>query len=192
VYEIEPAVFKTIQSTDTSQGLIALVRPVRFTLEDVVSAGNPLIVLLARLQDPGNAGAILRIAESFGATGCLATKGVAGEFNSKTLRASAGSAFRTPHVWNLDLTLTRSALKESGIGIVGTSPSASDTIEHWDWRRPSAVMIGNEGSGLSNEELQLCDSVLRIPHSSSVESLNSAISAAIILYEASKQRRTSR
>ncbi|HYR86020.1 MAG TPA: RNA methyltransferase [Terriglobia bacterium] len=188
VYEIEPAIFKTIQSTETSQGIIALVRPRHFSLADIVSTPNPLIVMLARLQDPGNVGTILRVAESFGAGGCLATVGTASALNSKTVRASAGSVFRLPHVWELDMRQAVSALKASGVGVVGTAPSAQQTIDQWDWNKPSAIVIGNEGQGLSEDEKNLCDVLLRIPQYAAVESLNSAIAAAVILYEASKQR----
>ncbi len=188
VYEVDPAAFKTIQSTETSQGVIALVRLRQYTLPEILSADVPLIVVLARLQDPGNVGTILRVAESFGVAGCIATAETASVINSKAVRASAGSVFRLPHVWDVDLKQTVAALKASKIHVVGTSPSAVDTIDWWDWRKPSAILIGNEGSGLSDEELHACDALLRIPHRSTVESLNSAIAVSVILYEAYKQR----
>lgn len=188
LYEVDEPVFKTIQSTEASQGVIALVRPRRYNLPDVLSRANPLVVVLARLQDPGNVGTIFRVAESFGADGCLATVGTASALNSKTVRASAGSVFRLPHVWDLDVKQAVSALKTAGIRVVGAAPSARQTIGEWDWRQPSAIVIGNEGAGLSDEEMDLCDLTLRIPHSGAVESLNSAIAAAIILYEAARQR----
>jgi len=188
VYEIDASAFRTIQSTETSQGIIALVRPHHYNLPEVLSAKDPLIVVLARLQDPGNVGTILRVAESFGAVACLATAGTASISNSKTVRASAGSVFRLPHIWDVDLKQTAAALKASKIHVVGTSPSAVDTIDWWDWRKPSAILIGNEGSGLSDEERHACDALLRIPHRSTVESLNSAIAVSVILYEAYKQR----
>ncbi len=188
VYELDPAVFKTIQSTETSQGVVALVRPRRYDFRDVLSAARPLIVVLSRLQDPGNAGTIIRVAESFGATACLATLGAAGVFNPKTLRASAGSVFRLPYVWDLDARELFRALKASNIRVVGTAPGGDLTIAEWDWHRPSAIVIGNEGGGLTSEEIRGCDAVVRIPHQATVESLNSAIAAAVILYEASKQR----
>jgi tRNA G18 (ribose-2'-O)-methylase SpoU len=79
-------------------------------------------------------------------------------------------------------------LGSRNIAIVGTSPSATTTIEKWNWRKPTAVLVGNEGSGLSSEELEYCDTVLRIPHKTTVESLNSAIATAVVLYEAFRQR----
>jgi TrmH family RNA methyltransferase len=189
VYELSPEVFKTIQSTETSQGVIALIRPPSFPLEAIVTGDKLLIVVLARLQDPGNVGTILRISESFFATGCVALNGTASLYNSKTLRASAGSVFRLPHVWNVALEEASHSLKNAGVALIGTSPTASKPIDHWNWNQPTALMIGNEGSGLSPEELECCDDVLRIPHNPEVESLNSAIATAVILYEASKHER---
>jgi TrmH family RNA methyltransferase len=75
------------------------------------------------------------------------------------------------------------------VAIIGTSPTAEKTIEEWNWRTPTAVLVGNEGSGLSTEEIGYCDTVLRIPHKTTVESLNSAIAAAVVLYEAFSCRR---
>jgi TrmH family RNA methyltransferase len=142
------------------------------------------------LQDPGNVGTILRIGESFGATGCIAVRGTASFHNSKVLRASAGSIFRFPHAGPEDFAETVSALHARNVSIVGTSPKAAATIDEWNWRKPAAILLGNEGQGLSSAELAQCETVLRIPHKPIVESLNSAIAAAVILYEASKQRRT--
>jgi len=189
VYELEEATFRNIQSTETSQGVIGLVRPRRFALHDILPQSSALLVFLVRVQDPGNVGTIIRVAESFGVDACLATAGTASIFNSKTVRASAGSIFRLPHVWDLDLTQTISSLKASGVRVVGTSPAAKDTIDMWDWNHPAAVLIGNEGSGLAESETRMCDGVFRIPTSGDVESLNSAIAAAVVLYEAAKQRK---
>jgi len=188
-HDLPADVFKTIQDTEHSQGVIATVRPRLFSLQEVLSTSPGLVMVLARLQDPGNVGTILRIGEAFGATGCISLRGTVGFYNSKVLRASAGSIFRLPHVEGVDLKECMSALNKNGIRIVGTAPTSESSIERWDWQTPTAVLIGNEGSGLSPEELKLCETVLRIPHRSTVESLNSAIATAITLYEASKQRR---
>src|SRR5262249_16345453 len=130
----------------------------------------------------------LRISEAFHATGCIGLRGTVSFYNSKVVRASAGSVFRVPHVSAVDLPDLVRSLKASNIQIVGTSPISESRIDKWDWRTPTAVLIGNEGSGLSAEEQQYCDTVLRIPHSRTVESLNSGIATAVTLYEASKHR----
>jgi TrmH family RNA methyltransferase len=189
VHEVPPDVFKTIQETEHSQGVIATVKPRQFNLSDVLNGSPALIVVLGRLQDPGNVGTILRIAEAFGATGCVALRGTASFYNTKVVRASAGSVFRLPHVGGADLRELAAALRSKKIRIVGTAPTSESSIEKWDWRNPTAVLVGNEGSGLNAEELEYCDTVLRISHQPAVESLNSAIASAVILYEASKQRR---
>jgi RNA methyltransferase, TrmH family len=189
VHEVSPEIFKTIQETEHSQGVIAMVRPPRFNLAELFGASPALVVVLGRLQDPGNVGTILRISEGFGATGCVAIHGTVSFYNSKVVRASAGSLFRLPHVGGIDAHEIAGLLKAKNIRLVGTSPVSESSIEKWDWRAPTAVLIGNEGSGLNAEELGYCDTVLRIPHSPAVESLNSAIATAVILYEASKQRR---
>ena len=190
IFEVSEEAFKTIQDTEHSQGIIATVRPRQYTLGDIFAVSPELVMVLGRLQDPGNLGTILRIGESFGATGCIALRGTASFYNGKVVRASAGSVFRFPHIGSETLDETVSLLRYRRIGLIGTSPNAADTIEQWDWRKPSAILIGNEGQGLDPKELATCDKVLRIPHKGTVESLNSAIAAAIILYEASKQRRS--
>ena len=189
VHEVPPDIFKTIQETEHSQGIIATVRPREFSLPELLSTSPALVVVLGRLQDPGNVGTILRIGEAFGATGCVALRGTASFYNSKVVRASAGSLFRLPHVGGIDLLEIVNALRSNSIRMVGTAPTSESSIERWDWRQSTAVFVGNEGSGLNSEELGYCETVLRIPHNPTVESLNSSIATAIVLYEASRQRR---
>jgi TrmH family RNA methyltransferase len=188
-FELPADVFKTIQETEHSQGVVATVRPRRFTQEQVLAGRTPLVVVLCRLQDPGNVGTILRVAEAFGATGCVALRGTAGLHNSKVVRASAGSIFRLPHIEAANLDEIAGSFRAKGIQIAGAAPASDATVEKWNWRQPAAILIGNEGAGLNPEELRYCDTVLCIPHKSTVQSLNSAIAAAVILYEAAKQRR---
>ncbi len=187
-YVLEPAVFKGIQSTEHSQGVIALVRPRQWNMDDVLAGAPAPVTVLAGLQDPGNVGTILRVAESFAAAGCLALTGTASIHNPKVVRASAGSAFRVPHVWDLEWTAVRNSLDSAGIRLVGTSPHATESIASWDWTAPTAVLIGNEGAGLTDEQSAACTAVLRIPQQPSVESLNSAIATAVILYESYRRR----
>jgi TrmH family RNA methyltransferase len=188
VYEVPAPVFKTIQGTEHSQGVIATVRPPLFELDQILAASPVLIVVLCRLQDPGNVGTILRVGECFGATACIALHETVSLHNGKVVRASAGSIFRLPHIHVATLADVVRVLRAQGISIVGSAPSAAAQIEGWDWRKPTAVLVGNEGAGLSEQELGFCDTVLRIPQKGSVESLNSAIATAVMLYEASKQR----
>jgi TrmH family RNA methyltransferase len=196
IYELDQPAFRKIQTTESSQGLIALVQMPRVTLADLVGRlGDGPIVVLARLQDPGNAGTIIRVAESFGAAGCVGIAGTVGLYNSKVVRASAGSVFRLPCVWDVTLEEIVTAFQAAGIALIGTSPgtspAASDDavpIGEFDWRTRAAILIGNEGRGLAGEDLRHCIKVVKIPLCAPVESLNSAIAASLILYESFKQR----
>jgi TrmH family RNA methyltransferase len=189
VFMLDASTFKNLQSTEHSQGIIALVKPRNWQLADVFGVRAPIAVL-AGLQDPGNVGTILRVAESFGAAGCLGLSGTASIHNSKVTRASAGSVFRLPSVWDLSWDEVVNALKSRGIPIVGTSPHATESIASWDWDEPAAVLIGNEGAGLAPKQAEACTAILKIPHEVQTESLNSAIAAAVVLYEAYRRRST--
>jgi len=189
IYVLDQPAFRKIQTTESSQGLIALVQVASASLTDILSrAGKGPIVLLAGLQDPGNTGTIIRVAESFGASGCIGLAGTAGLYNAKVVRASAGSVFRLPCVWDVAMDDLVAALRGAGISLVGTSPHATETIGDWDWRSNTAILIGNEGRGLGEKDLEHCDKVLKIPLCAPVESLNSAIAASVVLYESFKQR----
>lgn len=188
IYVLEPSAFKAIQDTEHSQGVIALVRPRAWSLSEVLEGLRTPVAVLAGLQDPGNVGTILRVAEAFGIGGCLGLSGTAAIYNAKVIRSSAGSVFRLPHSWNLDFKQVVSALRARKISIIGTSPYAEDSITGWNWGQPSAVLIGNEGAGLSPEQRSSCDVLLQVPHEPQTESLNSAIAAAVVFYEAARTR----
>ena len=173
--------FEKLASTETSQGVIALVKPRAWTLEQLFGARS-LVVILNGVQDPGNAGSIVRAAEAFGATGVVFLKGSVSPFNAKTLRASAGSLFRVPFVISGDIA---SALRERGLDVYATVPGGS-TLPSADLTRPCALIIGSEARGVSTE-LRSAARELSIP-TTGVESLNAAVAAGILLYEASRQR----
>jgi TrmH family RNA methyltransferase len=185
---VADSVFQKLAATESSQGVIALARPPGWTLEDVLR-GHSLAVVLDGLQDPGNAGAIVRAAEAFGATGVLFTKGTVSPFNPKLLRASAGSVFRVPFVYDLDATQARAALERSKIAVYAAMPSGDAPPAALDLTRRCALVIGSEGHGVS-QQMRHGAIGLSIP-TVGVESLNSAVAAGILLYEAQRQRRSS-
>jgi RNA methyltransferase, TrmH family len=168
--------FRDLSSTESPQGVIALVRPPAWTLDHILS-GCALVVVLDGVQDPGNAGAILRAAEAFGATGAVFLKGTVNPYNPKCLRGSAGSVFRLPIVMDRDL---------SALRLYAAMPRARQTIEEADFRGPCGIVFGSEGHGVS-PELETRVTGVRIP-TSGVESLNAAVAAGIMLYEARRQR----
>jgi len=177
--------FRTLSATESSQGVMALVRPPRWSLDQFLG-GNSLIVVLDRIQDPGNAGAIIRAAEAFGATGLLFLKGTVNPHNPKSVRASAGSVFRVPLVAGLDDTLALAALRQQKLDLYAATPSGKKSLADVDLTRKCAFIIGSEGCGV-REELRAGAVDLRIP-ATGVESLNAAMAAGILLYEARRQR----
>ena len=175
----------SVASVQASQGVLALVRPREWSLADVVTESS-LVVVLDGVQDPGNAGAMLRLAEAFGASGVVAMKGTVNLFNAKAIRASAGSVFRVPLVSGLDPAALLTTLQ--GVPCYAALPDAGAVaVDRVDWARPAAFVIGNEGHGVS-EALRLHAQPITIP-TAGVESLNASTAAAVILYEAARQRR---
>ncbi len=186
VMVMEDRLLEQLATTESSQGVIALVKPPVWTLEQVLR-GNSLVIVLDGVQDPGNAGAILRAAEAFGATGALFLKGSVSPYNSKTLRASAGSVFRLPVATGLDAELVRAALKQKGIRLIAAVARGERKLDDADLTRRCALAIGSEGRGVSASIQSGADEVT-IP-TAGVESLNAAVAASVLLYEASRQRR---
>jgi TrmH family RNA methyltransferase len=179
------SLFESVASTETTQGVLALVRPPAWSLSRLFRDPS-LVVVLDGLQDPGNAGAILRAAEAFGATGVLGLKGTVNPYNPKAVRASAGSVFRVPLVWGIEASEALAALQQQRLDLYAAVPSARRLLSEADLRRGCAFIIGSEGRGVS-EALRAASMELRIP-TSGVESLNAAVAAAILLYEARRQR----
>jgi len=181
--------FPYISGTESSQGVIALVQPPVWNLPQLFR-GRTLLVVLDGLQDPGNAGTIARTAEAFGATGLMFLKGTVSPFNPKALRAAAGSLFRVPFAYGLDPVLARAALQQNKLDVYAGVPAGSRTpskpLHEVDFCRRCALVIGNEARGVG-ADLRSAALDISIP-TSGVESLNAAVAAGILLYEARRQR----
>ncbi len=199
IVSLNPAVFASAVDTESPQGIAALVEPPRFSMAEALapaaSHSAPLVLVTAALQDPGNFGTLVRSVEAFAASGVLALPGTVDVWNAKALRASAGSAFRVPVIYEKS-SLAFAALAERHIPIlaaVPARPAAGDSTDavpcsRYDLTMPAAILIGNEGCGLSPELLDRADARIAIPTPGPVESLNAAVAASILLYEAARQR----
>jgi TrmH family RNA methyltransferase len=184
-------------------------------LRTPASACSPLLVVLAGVQDPGNVGTILRTAAAFGATGAVTAasgqSGTASPFSPKALRASAGAALHLPILAGMSLPILLAQLKIANVRTLATSAHDSPQSSHavvgeqhaapqsstitpplapWEvnWCEPVALLVGNEGAGLPEEVERSADARIRIPMASGVESLNAAAAAAVLFYEAARQR----
>jgi TrmH family RNA methyltransferase len=183
------AIFSSAVSTETPQGVAALVklRPAR--LEDVLEQlpSAPLLMGVAGIQDPGNLGTIIRSAEAFGARAVLLGEKTVSHANPKVVRASAGSLFREPAI-RVKLAENIPLLKQHGVRVLATSSHKGQPLQEADFTGAAMVLVGNEGAGVPHELLALADERITIPHSERVESLNAGIAASIVLYEAARQR----
>lgn len=174
--------FRELASTETPQGVIALVRPPVSTLEQMTRR-DALVVVLDGVQDPGNAGAILRAAEAFGASGIVFLKGTVNPYNPKCVRGSASSVFRVPLIAAVE---ADEILRLTEMTWYAAMPRAQRLASDADLSAPCGIVIGSEGHGVS-PVLAGHAVGLRIP-TSGVESLNAAVAAGILLYEARRQR----
>jgi RNA methyltransferase, TrmH family len=177
--------FQSVSATESSQGVMALVRPPHWTI-DQLFRGQSLAVILDGLQDPGNAGTIVRAAEAFGASGVVFLKGTVSPYNPKCLRASAGSIFRVPLVASMDERLLLAALEQRKIEVFALMPNGALELGLCNFSRKCAIIAGSEGRGVS-ERLRAKATDVRIP-TVGVESLNAALATGIALYAARKQR----
>ena len=194
VEEVAANVFKSMCDTVTPQGVLALVKMQDFTMDDVlgVTSGRTAhIVILESLQDPGNMGTIIRTAEGAGATGIIMNNTTVDIYSPKVVRSTMGSIFRVPHIQVQDLSFTVRELQDRyGVSIYAAHLKGYRNYDELDFTGPTAFMIGNEGNGLTDEISQLATSYLKIPMEGQLESLNAAVAASILMYEASRQRRT--
>ena len=185
---VDDNLFAQITSTETSQGVLALVEPPQCDLDELFK-GAPLVVALDAIQDPGNVGTIVRTAEAFGATGVVLLKGTARAANPKTLRASAGSLFRLPHIEGLEPEELIDEIDKRGLCCFAASPRAERPLSQARLERGCVIVLGSEAHGV-RPALRDAAEGLRIP-TRAVESLNVSAAAAVVLYEASRRRSAS-
>ena len=183
---VSPEVLAAIATTIQPDGVVATAP--RGSLNLPVSKTLQLGIALETLQDPGNLGTVIRTAAAVGADGLWLSKDSADLESPKVLRASAGQWFRLPMGVSADLGADVQQFRAQGVQVVATLPTAALTYWEVDLTRPTLILMGNEGAGLSPELAELADVAVKIPLAAGVESLNVAIASALILYEAQRQR----
>lgn len=189
---LPPEIFASAVHTGSPQGIAALIKPMAFTLADVLAGPQPLLLITAGLQDPGNLGTLIRSAEAFGATGYITLSGTASLDNQKTLRASAGSIFRLPGVALASIATSENelftALEKRGIKALAAVAAKGESLARHNLSEPCALIVGNEGGGIPAEILRRAYALVTIPTPGRVESLNAAVAGSILLHEAAQQR----
>lgn len=189
-YEVvADSLFKKMADTQTPQGILCVVKQPEYRLEEILKQDRPLLMILENLQDPGNLGTIIRTGEGAGVTGVIMTAKTVDIFNSKVIRATMGSVFRVPFLYVEDMEDTLKKLKEKGIRTYAAHLAGREYYDSFSFTGGTAFLIGNEGNGLEKKTADLTDSYLKIPMEGKVESLNAAIAASLLMYEAQRQRR---
>src|SRR3984957_13200110 len=177
-------------ATETPQSIAALIEPPQWSWEQLLGSRRnsvAFVIVLAGLQDPGNLGTILRSAEAFGVTGVVSLPGTVSAWNTKAVRASAGSVFRVPFLTS-EIVECIPRLHGAGLAIFAALSQGAQQAHSADLARPVALIIGNEGNGVPGALAARADSTITIPFPGPVESLNAAVAASVLLYEASRQR----
>ena len=210
-YEIlSDSVFAHVSDTKTPQGILAVVRRMEYDFEDILGASGgsgahggakdgtaeadaacrtPHVLVLDNLQDPGNLGTIFRSAEAAGATGILLSRDCVDIYNPKVIRSTMGAVFRLPFLYTDDLPGMIGKLKERGLRIYAAHLDGRNPYDREDYRQGCAFLIGNEGNGLREEVAACADCRILIPMEGRAESLNAAVAASVLMFEAGRQRR---
>jgi len=175
---VSDSIFETLSDTKTPQGILAVVKQQPYSFEELLGKEKAsFLLILDHLQDPGNLGTIMRAGD------CVDI------YNPKTIRSTMGALYRVPFVVSEDFAGDIEHLKKAGVSTYAAHLGATISYEGADYKKPCAFMIGNEANGLSDEVAALADCKILIPMAGQVESLNAAMAATVLMFEAARQRR---
>jgi TrmH family RNA methyltransferase len=189
VITVADQVFATISPVRSPSGIAAIVSRTPTETADLLAAADPFLVAAFDIQDPGNVGALVRVAEAAGVSGVFVGGASANPFSWKALRGSMGSALRLPIVHGLPVPQVQTSLRHAHVRTVAAIPRGGADPDTIRWRGPVAILLGGEGPGLSDDVIAACDQRVTIPMTAPVESLNVSAAAAILLYTARRHRR---
>ena len=190
-YEVvADSVFDSMAETVTPQGVLAIVKMPEYSLEDMLEHAGTL-VLLENLRDPGNLGTIIRTAEAAGVSGVILSKESVDIYNPKVIRSTMGAVYRVPFLYVEDFMALLQNLREQEVRLLAAHLKGQKTFDKADYSGKVGILIGNEANGLSEEASELANEKVLIPMAGSVESLNAAIAAALLMYEAFRKQKLS-
>ena len=189
---LDKKLFANLSDTGTSQGVIAVAEQKKYSLDEFADKvkesddkGN--VVIMDRLQDPGNIGTIIRTAEAAGYRGVIMVTGSGDVYSPKVVRAAAGSLFRMPIIKASDADETASMAEKMGLRLTVTCLEGAQDCFETDLTENIALVIGNEGRGVSERLMELSDIRVKIPMAGSIESLNAAVAAGVLMYQSQKK-----
>lgn len=184
---ISDKLFSEISETKNPQGIIAVCKKIQYTSKDIIKKDG-FYILAEEINDPGNLGTIIRTAHAAGANGIFLSKGSVDLYNNKVLRSTMGSIFKTPVVQNVNLDEVSKLLHKSSIMIYAAHLKGKRNHYQADYTKGCAFLLGNEARGLSDHAVSLCDELIKIPMPGGAESLNASVAAAVLMYEAVRQK----
>ncbi len=189
-YEIlSDNVFQHVSDTKTPQGILCVVRQQQYNIEEILQKKDPHFVVLDNLQDPGNLGTIVRTAEAAGVSAVFLNRESVDLYNPKTIRSTMGSIYRMPVIYVENLVELLQKFKKKGVQSYAAHLEGRNAYDAENYTTGTAILIGNEGNGLSQEVADQADIRVRIPMEGKVESLNAAIAASVLMFEVYRQRR---
>ena len=189
-YEVmQDNIFRAVSDTENPQGVLLIVRRQEASLDELLDAEAPLLVFLESLQDPGNLGTIFRTAEGAGATGIIIGGNCVDLYNPKTVRSTMGSIYRVPFCKAPETRAALSKIHAAGITSYAAHLHAEYCYDEADYTKGTVFIIGNESAGISDALSSASDRLIKIPMEGRLESLNASIAAALLMYEAQRQRR---
>ena len=185
-YCLSEALFSELKDTETSQGIITVIRKPKFADPGISTGGN--VIVLDRVQDPGNIGTLLRTADAAGFEMAVFLKGTADPFSAKVVRSACGSLFRMPIYFAENSDELVEFLHERGKRIIATAMDADTAYYDADLEKNAAIIIGNEGNGIDPDLMKRADEKIMIPMAGNTESLNAAVAGGILMYERIRRR----
>ncbi|MGB9612800.1 MAG: 23S rRNA (guanosine(2251)-2'-O)-methyltransferase RlmB [Candidatus Margulisiibacteriota bacterium] len=187
-YKISRKQFADLSQVESHQGILGVVKMLDWQFQNLLKEEKTLVVFCIEVQDPGNLGTIVRSADAFGASGVILSKGTVDLYNPKVVRSTMGSLFHLPIISVESIEETIKHFREKNVKILATAANADKAVNEVSLKGPLVVLIGNEGAGLPKETLALADEIVKVPMLGKAESLNVGVCAAVILYEALRQR----
>lgn len=184
---VSPQVLEKCSDTETPQGIMAILDKATESAAELLTAEQALVVAIDGVQDPGNLGTIIRSCDAVGATGIVLGKGTVDLYNPKTIRSTMGSLFHLPIISG-DLLEWLPKATAHGAQVIGTSLQATSSCYDVDFTKPTWLVLGNEGQGMSAEVAELVTKPIIIPMQGQAESLNVAMAGTVLLFEAARQR----
>lgn len=185
---VSPALFRELSETVSPQGILVLVAMPQYEMETMLTGESASMLLLEDIQDPGNLGTMFRTAEGAGMSGVILSRGCVDLFNPKTVRSAMGALFRVPYAVTDEMTTTVELLKQKEFTIYAAHLEGERDYASESYQGRTGILIGNEANGLSDPVSRRADRLVKIPMEGELESLNAAVSAALLMYEVHRRR----